>query len=647
MDLPVINIDKTIVQNLDKSRKLEWILTNGLGGYASSTIIGMNTRKYHGLLVTSNKSPLDRKVILSKLEEEVILKDKTFQLSTNKYPGVVYPEGYKNQIKFELNPFPQFTFNAKDVKVKKTIFMTFGKNVVVIKYEFENVKEPFVFRIYPLINYRSIYSLTKSSINFKIAKENKSVKITFPDNNFLILKGCEFNESKLTENEKWYRNFFYEVDANRGEDCTENNYNPGYFEFRVYNDTKNLFLVIGYSVSEKELGDPKKIINQEVGRKRYLLTKFFNNKKIPKEDWIKWLVLAADSHVITRFDNKKSIIAGYHWFGEWGRDSMISIPGLCLANDKIPLAKCILKTYSDFFNNGLISNVLPTGSGKISYNSVDTSLLFINQVYQVYKKTKDLKFVKEVWPVMKKIIESYMNGISGIKMDEDGLISHGPGLTWMDVCLNGKYVTPREGKTVEVQALWYNALKIMEFFAKKLKQDSKKYQNIAKRVKKNFNEKFWNGSYLKDCLDDKSLRPNQIFAVSLDFSMLDSNKKKKVLSIIKKELLTKRGIRTLSRNDSRYHGKYLGNWNERDSAYHQGTIWPWLLGMFIRSWVKVNKDKKIIDKLIKPFVKEEMVRLGLGTISEIMDGDKPFESRGCISQAWSVGEILDCIRQFV
>jgi len=646
MDFPYIEIDKNTIQNLNKSKKLEWIMTDEFGGYVSSTVIGMNTRKYHGLLIASNKPPLDRRVILSKLDEELVLNEKIVKLSTNRYLDLVHPEGYKHQVKFELNPFPQFTYRVDGIEVRKTIFTNFVKNVIVVKYEFKNVKEPFIFRIYPLINYRSIYSLTKSPIPFKVRKENKTVKITFPDKNFLILKGCEFEENELAEDEKWYKNFLYEVDAERREDCIEDNYNPGYFEFRVYNNTKNLFLAAGYSVPEKELDKPKRIIEQEIGRKRYLLTKFFQNKKIPKEDWIKWLVLAADSHDITRFDHGKSIIAGYHWFGEWGRDSMMALPGICLVNEKLKQAKDILKTYADFCKNGLIPNMLPTSSEKISYNSVDTSLLFIDRIYQVYKKIKDLKFVKELWPVMKKIIENYMNGTDfGIKMDEDGLISHGPGLTWMDVKLNKKYVTPRGGKAVEIQALWYNALKIMEFFSGKLGEDKKKYFTLDQRVKKSFNEKFWNGSYLDDCLGDKSLRPNQIFAVGLDFSMLDDKKMKRVVSVVKKELLTKYGLRTLSKNDPRFHGKYLGSWRERNVAYHQGTVWPWLFGMFVRSWIKVKGDKKIINKTIKPFVKEEIMRFGLGTISEIVDGDKPFESRGCISQAWSIGEILSCITQ--
>ena len=640
----MIEIDKNTIQNLDKSKKLEWIITNEFGGYASSTVIGMNTRKYHGLLIASDKSPLNRKVILSKLDEEMILDDKTVNLSTNRYLDVTYPEGYRYQVGFELNPFPQFTYRVDGIDVKKTIFTNFVKKVVVVKYEFENVKEPFVFRIYPLINYRSIYSLTKSNIGFKVFAGSETVKIIFPDNNFLIFKGCKFKESSLTDEEKWYKNFFYEADSDRGEDCVENNYNPGYFEFRVYNNTKNLFLVIGYSISKEVMGEPKKIIEQEIGRKRYLLTKFFQDKKIPEEDWIKWLVLAADSHDITRFDHKKSIIAGYHWFGEWGRDSMIALPGICLVNEKVSQAKDILRTYSGFCKNGLIPNMLSTNSEEMSYNSVDTSLLFIDRVYQVYKQTNDLEFVREVWPVLKEIIEGYMQGIDfGIKMDKDGLISHDPGLTWMDVKLDGKYATPRDDKAVEIQALWYNALKIMEFFSEKLGEDKKKYFNLGERVEKSFNEKFWNGSYLDDCVGDRTLRPNQIFAVGLDFSMLDNEKMKKVIKIVEKELLTKGGLRTLTKHDSRFHGKYSGGMEERDMAYHQGTIWPWLLGIFVKSWIKVHGNKKIINKIIKPFVEERIKRFGLGTISEIVDGDKPFESRGCISQAWSIGEILDCV----
>jgi len=641
MDLPVIKIEKNTIQDLNKSKRLEWIITNDLGGYASSTVLGMNTRKYHGLLVSSDKPPLNRKVILSKLEEEVVLKDKVVKLSTNRYPDVTYPDGYKHQVKFELNPFPQFMYDIDGIEIKKTIYMAHRKNVIVVNYQFENVKEPFIFRIYPLINYRSICGLTKSQINFKISKEKNNTKIIFPDNTFLILKGCEFIESNLTENERWYKNFFYEIDSERGEDCIENNYNPGYFEFRVYNNIKNLFLEIAYSTPEKELYEPKKIIEQEIARKKYLLTNFFKNKKIPEEDWIKWLILAADSYDITRFDNKKSIIAGYHWFGEWGRDSMISIPGLCLTTGKIEYAKDILKTYASFCENGLIPNVMPTGNEKISYNSVDTSLLFIDCVYQVYKYTKDLKFVKEVWSVMKSIVENYIKGtLFGIKMDDDGLIKHGPGLTWMDVCIDGKYVTPREGKAVEIQALWYNALKIMEVFSQNFKEDNKRYTELADIVNKNFNKKFWNGSYLDDCLGDKTIRPNQLFAIGLDFDILDKEKRKDVLSIVIKYLLTNYGLRTLSKNDPNYHAIYTGNQKERDLSYHQGIVWPWFWGILIRSWIKTTGNDKTIKKGLENFVKEEIMRFGLGTISEIIDGDRPFESKGCISQAWCIGEIL-------
>jgi len=641
MNLPVIEIEKNTIQDLNKSKRLEWIITNDLGGYASSTVLGMNTRKYHGLLVSSDKPPLNRKVILSKLEEEVLLKDKVVKLSTNGYPDVMYPDGYKHQVKFELNPFPQFIYNTDGIEIKKTIYMAHRKNVIVVNYQFENVKEPFIFRIYPLINYRSIYGLTKSQINFKISKEKNGTKIIFPDNTFLILKGCEFIESNLTENERWYKNFFYEVDSERGEDCTENNYNPGYFEFRVYNNIKNLFLEIGYSIPEKEFSEPKKIIEQEIARKKYLLTNFFKNKKIPEEDWIKWLILAADSYDITRFDNKKSIIAGYHWFGEWGRDSMISIPGLCLTTGKIEYAKDILKTYASFCENGLIPNVMPIGNEKISYNSVDTSLLFIDCVYQVYKYTKDLKFVKEVWSVMKSIVENYIKGtLFGIKMDDDGLIKHGPGLTWMDACIDGKYVTPREGKAVEIQALWYNSLKIMEFFSQNFKENSKKYTELADIANKNFNKKFWNCSYLDDCLGDKTIRPNQLFAIGLDFDILDKEKRKDVLSIVIKYLLTNYGLRTLSKNDPNYHAIYTGNQKERDLSYHQGIVWPWFWGILIRSWIKTTGNDKTIKKGLENFVKEEIMRFGLGTISEIIDGDKPFESKGCVSLACSIGEIL-------
>jgi predicted glycogen debranching enzyme len=242
MELPIIEIDKNAIKNIEESKKLEWIITNEFGNYSSSTVTGMNTRKYHGLLIASDKPPLDRKVILSKLDEEIILDDKIIKLGTNRYQDSIHPEGYKNQVKFELNPFPKFSYKINDIEVKKTIFMNFVKDIIIVRYEFENVKNPFVFRIYPLINYRSIYSLRKTPVDFKIKEKNNGIKIVFPDDNFLVLKGSGFEENGLTEHEKWYKNFFYEMEANRGEDCIENNYNPGYFECMVYNNTKEVFI---------------------------------------------------------------------------------------------------------------------------------------------------------------------------------------------------------------------------------------------------------------------------------------------------------------------------------------------------------------------------------------------------------------------
>ncbi|MEM5793439.1 MAG: amylo-alpha-1,6-glucosidase [Candidatus Aenigmatarchaeota archaeon] len=628
MDLPKISISKDTLSSIEKSKRLEWIITNGMGCYSSSTVIGMNTRKYHGLLIASQKPPLDRKVVLSKIEDEVIIEGKSYPLSTNRYPDVVYPEGYRLLEKFELSFTPNFFYEIDGVKIKKEIFMAREKNLVFIIYKISGNKE-ILLKLRPIVNYRSIYDVNRGRRRFELVNDEKTLKIDFGNGEFLKLSidRGSYNPSTLTEEQKWYKNFFFEIDAERGEESLDDCYNPGFFEVRL---KKGKVVLAGSFCDEGEY-DYEKLYKEELKRKKKLLENFFKLNKVEEEDWVKWLVLSSDNHLIKRFDGKYSIIAGYHWFGEWGRDTMISLPGICLKTGRLEEAKNILESYLGFMKDGLIPNMFPVREGeKPSHNSVDSALWFVNCIYMYYKKTGDKSFVKRMWPEIIRIIESYVRGVDGIKMDEDFLIKHAPGLTWMDAVVDGKHVTPRGGKAIEIQALWYNCLCIAEELAKELGEDYRKYQFHDNHAKKSFNEKFWNGNCLRDLIEDDTIRPNQLIAIDLPFKIVERDGIENIKECVRKNLLVERGVRTLKEGEG-FKGKYAGGFKERDEAYHQGTIWPWLAPILVdKSW-------------LKRFVEDEVNRFGLGTICEIIDGSEPYESKGCISQAWSIGKILEKI----
>jgi predicted glycogen debranching enzyme len=376
------------------------------------------------------------------------------------------------------------------------------------------------------------------------------------------------------------------------------------------------------------------------------------------EDWLKWLILATDAFLVNRqLTGTKSVIAGYHWFNDWGRDSLISLPGLTLVNKRFDEAKSILLTFKHYCNKGVIPNAFPDNAESApAYNTVDATLWYFNAILQFLKYTNEFQFVqKELWSTLESIIDNHMHGaLFGIHMDQDGLITHGPQLTWMDAAPGGTPITPRNGKAVEIQALWYNALETMQLLANCFGQEDKAetYRLMAEKTRRNFLEKFWNQR--KSCLfdvvvnsadNDASLRPNQILAISLDFSMLDKSMAEQVVTAVWKQLLTPFGLRTLESSDSRYIGKYLGDRWQRDKAYHNGAVWPWLLGPFVTAFLKLKNYEAqwrsfAFDNFLKPLFTKELYHAGLGSISEIFDGDPPHEPNGCIAQAWSIAEPL-------
>jgi predicted glycogen debranching enzyme len=472
----------------------------------------------------------------------------------------------------------------------------------------------------------------------------------------------------FTEKVNWVNHIHYRNELLRGEADVDDCFQPGYFEVQVPGNMEKEFAVtcavshesqqaqeILGSVGET-IGSIKDTYNQELSLRSDLLTNFHHNRPdVPMSDWLNWILLAADSFMVENSAGRKAIIAGYHWFEPWGRDTFISLPGLLLVTGKYSEAKDILQSYIQYCKSGLIPNLIPDKSGIPVYDTVDGTQWYVNAVLQYVKYTGDFGFVKdELWQKLQEIIDNHQKGtLFGIHLDGDGLLMHGPRLTWMDASVGNDVITPRTGKAVEIQALWYNTLRAMELFANKFAEPTlaEKYGEMANQTRQSFNEKFWNPNQncLFDVFDDKapdaSIRPNQIFAVSLNFTMLDQEKSLKVVEVVNRELVTPYGLRTLSLGDPKFVGKCSGDSRSRDIAYHNGTIWPWLLGPYLTAYLKVNEytaqaRQQTLENLVLPLFTTGIHQGGLGTINEIYDCDPPNEPRGCISQAWSVAEPL-------
>ena len=673
MDLPKLALGQNIFSDVDAALDREWLITNGLGGYASSTVLGINTRKYHGLLVAALNPPINRWVLLTKLDEELTVGTETYALGANEFHGVIHPEGHRFLSGFVLNPLPTYSYNVGDVSLKKTIFMPYMKNATAVIYEVSNPLEQKVsVRVSPLINSRHIYHTTdKNKLSWSFVQRHlgeAAVIETSDSLSSLILSSGK--TGSFVEEGWWIEKVFFRVDASRSEKSTDDSFRPGFFQFSVDPKEKKRFHVLAVAGRKREEAqrrfssfgeateDIKRLYGEELERRKGLLRQFRERHAgLKMEDWLKWLIQAADSFVVYRASTeKKSVIAGYHWFDDWGRDSLISLPGLTLVTGRFKDAQEILLTFERYCSKGVIPNRFSDKAGDIPlYNTVDATLWFFNAVLQYLKYTGDYGFVqKKLWNTLNQIIDYHTQGtIFGIHIEEDGLIAHGPQLTWMDATTVDRFVTPRDGKAVEIQALWYNALKTIQLLAKQFNQPDKaeNYSLMAEKARESFVEKFWNpekkhlSDVIKDGAADSTLRPNQLIAVSLDFSMLDRLKEEKVVEAVSKSLWGTYGLKTLPETDPRYIGNYLGDWNHRDSAYHNGTVWAWLLGPFTTAFLKTKNHehrwrKYAFQSFLQPLFREQISRAGLGTVSEIFDGDEPHLSRGCVSQAWSVAEPL-------
>lgn len=641
-------------QDLVLGKNREWIICNGLGGYASSTVTGANTRKYHGLLVASLNPPVKRRVLLSSLDEELILGDEIYRLAVHEYSGAIYPHGHEYLTKFSTEYYPVFEYQAGDFRIKKQLTMVPGENTTVIRYEIDNLSgKKGVFRILPLVNNRSVHGLSRSDeLVFSQKAGNNGTLLNSEGISF-----CIGSDMHYRAEEHWYYDFRYSAEISRGYPGTEDNFNPGCFELEINRKKTSCFIITSVDIETKRnMKDVSRIFNAEKTRQKKLLG------QVPadtgKNPLLSRLIITGDSFIVDRKSTgAKSVIAGYHWFGDWGRDTMISVPGLTLASGRFADAKSILSTFSAYCRNGLMPNSFPENPADSPiYNTVDASLWFIHAAGRYLDYTADSAFIEKIWPTVENITGHYEKGTDfGIRMDADGLIENEGQLTWMDVRIGDWEVTPRRGRACDINALWYNALMYAAKMGEMLDRDVSGLYELAERSAENYPEKFWNddSKCLYDCISksgegewkDASVRPNQIFAVSLPHTILGHGMEKSILDVVSEKLLTPCGLRTLSPDDARYRGKYEGNTVERDTAYHNGTVWPWLLGPYITAYRKVYHDAPDLQDRLRGFlrgIESHMDDAGLNTISEVFDGDIPHKPGGCISQAWSVAEITRC-----
>ena len=673
MDLPKIHLGQNVLSDVNKALNREWLVTNGLGGYAASTVLGINTRKYHGLLVAALNPPINRWVLLTKLDEELKIGTERYILGANEFHDVMHPKGHRFLSSFVLSPLPTYKYAVEGVTLQKTIFMPNMKNATAVIYEVSNpLEETVSVRVSPLVNARHIYSITdKDALPWSfVQKRCKEGVLIEPSDSLSALILSSGNGGSFVEKSWWVKKLFFRVDASRSESSVDDQFRPGCFTFSVGPKEKKRFHVLAvagrtgeeaqrlFSSFGKGTENVDRLYREELERRKVLLEKFKErHADVKMENWLKWLIQAADSFIVSRASTeKKSVIAGYHWFDDWGRDALISLPGLTLVTGRFEDAQEILLTFEHYCHNGIIPNRFSDKAGDIPlYNTVDATLWFFNAVLQYLKYTGDYRFVEEkLWNTLNQIMDYHVQGtIFGIHMEEDCLIAHGPQLTWMDATTVDRFVTPRDGKAVEIQALWYNALKTMQLLAKRFNQSDKaqQYYDVAEKARASFSQKFWNpkNEYLFDVVGndgfDLSLRPNQLIAVSLDFPIINLKMAENIVDVVWKHLWGTYGLKTLPDDDPRYIGKYLGDWNHRDSAYHNGTVWAWLLGPFTTAFLKTKNHEERWRKFafktfLQPLFREEIRRAGLGTISEIFDGNAPHFPRGCISQAWSVAEPL-------
>jgi predicted glycogen debranching enzyme len=657
---PTIQFGREICGNLEAAESREWLVTNGIGGYASGTIAGGTSRRYHGLLMAALQPPVGRTQLVAWMDEIVRYGGAEFALATHRWSsGAVEPGGFQYIDKFCLEgTTPAWTYVLGDARLEKRVWMQQGANTTYVQYTLVQGSAPLEMELKALVNYRDFHAATHAGDwRMKVEPVEHGVKVEAFDGAtpFYLLSAGAVCEAR----HEWCRDCFLPEERKRGLEDHEDYLFAALFRAKV--EVGESFAIVMSTEATAALdGGAARV--QRTDRELRLVSASSASKQdagagpgASAPEWLPQLVLAADQFVVKRAlpeePQGRSVIAGYHWFGDWGRDTMIALPGLTLVTGRADVAKQILRAFARYIDGGMLPNNFPDAGGTPEYNTVDAALWYFEAVRQYFAATRDLQTLQKLFPVLEGIVEAHVKGTRyQIHVDAaDGLLFSGEAgvqLTWMDAKIGDWVVTPRTGKAVEINALWINAMETMAGFARLLNKSSETYDVLSRKAKEGF-PKFWNAQRgcCYDVIDapgignDASLRPNQIFAVALPVSPLTPAQQKGVVDTCAEQLLTPYGLRSLAPGEPGYQGHYGGGPRERDAAYHQGTAWGWLLGPFTLAHFRVYRDRAAAMGFFDS-IGGAIRSYGVGSLAEIYDGDAPFTPRGCIAQAWSVGEVL-------
>jgi predicted glycogen debranching enzyme len=647
----------------------EWLVTNALGGYASGTIGGASTRRFHGFLIAALPAPLGRTMMFNHLEEVLESPDLCWRLSGDEHGGreVAFPEeGLLQEFVLE-NGTPVWRFAMNGIRVEKRVLMPHLQNTSYIVYRLLEGPPGLQLRLRPSLHFRPHEGLlTGVSQEWQAAIEESGRGLELTDgHDYPPLRLLAFGTgARIEQDPRAFEHVLYRIEKSRGYEHEGTLWSPGVIHIPL-NAGQECGIVASVEtwpvVKALPCADAATAENERIGR---LLT--ISRQTDP---FAASLVLASDQFLIhphTRVadearvramgDEPRTVIAGYHWFTDWGRDTMISLEGLTLVTGRFREAGNILRTFASYIRDGLIPNLFPEGKHGGLYHTADATMWFFHAIWRYFNATHDRETIRMLIPKLLDIVDHHIRGtLFNIHVDPaDGLLAQGADgyqLTWMDAKVEGWVVTPRRGKAVEINALWYNALRILQqlLLQEKDEENARRMDAYANRARKSFNERFWydEGQYLYDVVDpnDTALRPNQIFAVSLDFPVLDESRWRVIVDVVQNELLTPVGLRSLCRSNPEYKAAYDGDLRSRDAAYHQGTVWGWLIGPFIDAWLRVHpKDADTALRFLDGF-RSELGDACIGTISEVFDAEPPFTPRGCAAQAWSVAEVLRALNK--
>ena len=658
---PAVEFQREICNDLAAAEAREWLVTNGIGGFASGTVAGSFTRRYHGLLVAALQPPVGRTLLVGAVDEVVNYAKQEFQLATHHWAsGVIAPNGFASIEEFRLDgTMPVWTYALQDARVEKRVWMRQGENTTYVQYTLREGSGPAELILKALVNYRDFHGVTRGGDwRMRIEPLAHGVRVTPYEGAtpfYLRSLGADCDPLHI-----WYRDCAFPLERERGLEDHEDQLLAASFRAEL-RPGASLTLVLSSSETTSLDGEAARKTCES--REETVFAAWESSRGTVTEEeptWVRQLVLAADQFLVKRplpeEPDGSSIIAGYHWFGDWGRDTMIALPGLTLATGRPDVARQILLAFARYVDGGMLPNNFPDAGGKPEYNTIDAALWYFEAVRQYVAATKDTKTLQKLYPVLSGMIEAHVEGTRyNIHVDpQDGLVyGGGPGaqLTWMDAKIGDWVVTPRTGKPVEINALWINALASMKEFALRLGLPADRYERLGAAAEASF-QKFWNAER-ECCFDvidapgigrDGSLRPNQIFAVSLPVSPLSAEQQKAVVDICEAQLLTPVGLRSLAPGERGYAGHYGGAPRERDAAYHQGTAWAWLQGPFALAHYRVYQDTAKALRFLET-LGATIDTYGLGTLAEIFDGDAPHKPCGCIAQAWSVAEVLRAWRE--